>query len=89
MKESITLLSKNLALRSKEQMNLSLSISPQVKEFIVNKYTDLKMGARPLKRAIQSMIEDSMAEEILQGNIKNGQKVHVVLKNEKIAFQVK
>ena len=89
MKEIITLLSKNLALRSKEQMNLSLSISPQVKEFIVNKYTDLKMGARPLKRAIQSMIEDSMAEEILQGNIKNGQKVHVVLKNEKIAFQVK
>ncbi len=89
MKEIITLLSKSLSDRSKAQMNLSLSISPQVKEFIVRKFTDLKMGARPLKRAIQTMIEDSMAEEILQGKIKSGDKVHVVLKNDKIAFQVK
>ena len=47
------------------------------------------MGARPLKRAIQTMIEDTMAEEILHGNIKNGDHVQAVLKDDKISFQVR
>jgi len=89
MKEIITLLTKSLCERSEKQMNLHLSVSPQVKEYIVKKHTDLKMGARPLKRAIQTMIEDTMAEEILHGNIKNGDHVQAVLKDDKISFQVR
>ena len=44
------------------------------------------MGARPLKRAIQSTIEDAMAEELLRGNIKAGMDVTVTLKDDKIVF---
>ena len=47
------------------------------------------MGARPLKRAIQTEIEDKLAEEILQKNIKPGDKVTVTVKNKKIEFNVK
>jgi len=89
MKQIITLLAKNLCVRCKEQMNMELTISSAVKEYIVDKYSDLKMGARPLKRAIQTSIEDAMAEEILSGKIKAGDKVTVGLKNKKIVFTVK
>ena len=89
MKQIITLLSKNLCVRCKNQMDIELSITSSVKEYIVDKYSDLKMGARPLKRAIQSTIEDAMAEEILSGKIKQGDKVSAGLKNKKIVFTVK
>ncbi len=89
MKEIITLLTKSLCERSEKQMDLHLTVSPQVKEYTVKKHTDLKMGARPLKRAIQTMIEDSMAEEILHGHIKSGDHVQAVLKDDKISFQVR
>ncbi|MDD2971058.1 MAG: ATP-dependent Clp protease ATP-binding subunit [Lachnospiraceae bacterium] len=89
MKQIITLLSRNLCNRCKEQMDMELTISPAAKEYIVDKYSDLKMGARPLKRAIQTTIEDAMAEEILTGKIKSGDRVTVGLKNKKITFTVK
>ena len=50
---------------------------------------DAKMGARPLKRAIQSEIEDALAEEILLGNVKRGDKVAAGFKNKKIVFTVR
>lgn len=86
MKEIITLLSKNLIDRCKNQMEIDLSISPAVKKYIVEKYTNLKMGARPLKRAIQSEIEDALAEEILMKNIKPKDKVLATMKNKKVVF---
>lgn len=86
MKQIITLLSKNLTKRCEKQMGLNLKISPAVKDYLVEKYTDMKMGARPLKRAIQSDIEDALAEEILLGNVKQGDKVTVGMKNKKITF---
>jgi len=86
MKEIISLLSKNLIDRCKNQMEIDLAISPAVKKYIVEKYTNLKMGARPLKRAIQSEIEDALAEEILMKNIQPKDKVLATMKNKKVVF---
>ena len=87
MQEIVTLLVKNLADRCMNQMKIKLTVTPSVKKYIVEKYTDLKMGARPLKRAIQSEIEDALAQEILLKNIQPKDKVTVTLKNKKIFFK--
>ena len=89
MTKIVTLLSQNLCKRCKNQMNIDLTITPALKSYIVDKYTDLKMGARPLKRAIQTEIEDAIAEEILSGKIKEGQKVRAGLQDKKVVFSVK
>ncbi len=89
MKQVITLLAGNLKKRCKEQMDITLTLTPAVKEYLVGKYTDIKMGARPMKRAIQTEVEDALAEEILKGNVKTGDDVTVGLKDKKIVFNVK
>ncbi len=89
MMEIVTLLSKSLSKRCKEQLGIDLVMSQTVKQFLVKKYSDAKMGARPLKRAIQSVIEDAMAEELLKGNIKRDSKVTISLKDEKVVFTQK
>ena len=86
MMDIVTLLSQNLSKRCKTQMGIDLTITPAVKKYLVAKHSDAKMGARPLKRAIQSTIEDAMAEELLRGNIKPETAVTVGLKDEKIIF---
>ena len=86
MMDIVTLLSQNLSKRCKSQLDINLTISPAVKKFLVTKHSDAKMGARPLKRAIQQTIEDAMAEELLRGNIKAGMDVTVALKGDKITF---
>lgn len=89
MKEIVTLLSKKLVNRCKEQMNIELNIRDNVKKFIVEKGSDDKFGARPLRRAVQTYIEDAMAEEVLNGNIKNGDNVVVSMKGTEIKFLIK
>ena len=70
-------------------MEIELTITSSVKEWLIEKHMDAKMGARPMKRAIQSEIEDALAEEILLGNIKRGDAVSAGLKNKKIVFTVR
>ena len=89
MKEIVTLLSSNLVNRCKKQMNISLRITPALKQHLVEKHTDLKMGARPLRRAIQTVIEDALAEEILAGKVKAGDDVTAGYKGDKVTFTVK
>lgn len=89
MKQIVTLLSSNLAKRCKEQMNITLHLTPAVKQYVVDTYSDAKMGARPLKRGILTAIEDPLAEEILKGNVKQGDTVTVGYKEKKVQFQVK
>ena len=89
MKEIINLLSKNLMKRCENQMGIHLSLTPALKEHLVSKYSDRKMGARPLKRAIQSVVEDSLAEEILAGRVKAGDTVSAGFKGDKVTFHVK
>lgn len=89
MKEIIALLSKNLSARCQAQMGIGLTLSPALKEHLVTKYADMKMGARPLKRALQSVVEDSLAEEILLKKVHSGDTVTAGWKNGKIVFTVK
>lgn len=89
MKDIVNLLAANLVKRCESQMDIHISLTPAMKEHLVKKYADQKMGARPLKRAIQSVVEDALAEEILKKNVKPGDMVSVGFKNEKVTFTVK
>ena len=89
MKQIITMLSKNLCERCKNQMDIDLTFTNTLKEYLVKKYSDLKMGARPLKRAIQNVVEDELATAILEGRVKRGDVVHAGVKNDKVIFTVK
>lgn len=86
MKQIVDLLCQNLRKRCEEQMDIHLSVTPALKEHLVEKYSDSKMGARPLKRAIQSVIEDNLAEEILQKKVQSGNHVSAGFKNGKVTF---
>ena len=89
MKEIVNLLASNLYKRCENQLGIHLTITAALKEHLVSKYADNKMGARPLKRAIQSVVEDALAEEILQKKVVPGDKVSAGFKNGKVVFTVK
>jgi len=89
MKEIVNLLSANLYKRCEAQLGIKLSVTPALKEHLIRKYADNKMGARPLKRAIQSVVEDALAEEILLKKVVPGDTVSAGFKNEKVVFTVK
>ncbi len=89
MKEIVNLLASNLYKRCEAQMDIKLSITTALKEHLVEKHSDNKMGARPLKRAMQSVVEDALAEEILKKNIQPGDTVSAGYKNDKVTFTVK
>ena len=73
------------ALKDKD---ISMDISAKAKDFILEKGTDIKFGARPLRRAIQRYIEDELSEMILRGELQDGQKVKVDFENNKLKFDV-
>lgn len=75
--------------RLKDQMGLSVELDDAAKEYIVSEGYDEKYGARPLKRTIQSKIEDSLAEQILEGRIKAGDSVLVTCEDKKLIFSTK
>ena len=89
MKAIVSLLAANLYKRCEEQMDIRLSMSGALKEHLVTKYADVKMGARPLKRAIQSVVEDALAEEILMKKVQPGDAVTAGYKSGKVVFTVK
>ncbi|MBR6223915.1 MAG: ATP-dependent Clp protease ATP-binding subunit [Lachnospiraceae bacterium] len=86
IKEIIDLLMKELTERVLKQMNISLRYGEPVRQFIFKKGYDKKYGARPLKRAIQTHVEDMLAEEVLAGHIIEGDKVALSVKDDKIIF---
>lgn len=88
MKQIINLLSGSLIKRCREQMDIRLILTGALKDHIVEKYSDLKMGARPLKRAIQTQIEDALAEEILSGRIGSGDSVSAGFREGQVTFSV-
>ena len=79
----IDIMLKQVSKRMEEQ-NLKIEIDPSVKELISNKGIDTNYGARPLRRAIQSMLEDKIAESILDGIIKPGISGKAIVKDDKI-----
>ncbi len=85
----VALLLKEFEKRCKDQMDIELHVRDSVKKHIAETGYDAKYGARPLKRAIQTQLEDALAEEILEGRIKRGDKVAVGYVNDKMRFTVK
>ena len=77
MKQIVTLMLKDLTDRCKSQMDITLHVRDSVKNYIVEKAYEPKYGARPLRRMIQTQIEDMLAEEILSGKIKSGDDVEI------------
>ena len=73
------------ALSNKE---IYLSLNEEAKQYIVKNGTDLKYGARPLRRAIQKLVEDEIAEMLLRGEVTSGQTIYGYIENEKLKFNV-
>ena len=89
MKQIVTLLSKNLCERCRTQMDIDLSFTNTLKEYLVKNHSDLKMGARPLKRAIQNVVENELATAILEGRVQRGDTVTAGVRGDKVTFTVK
>lgn len=88
VKQIASLLLHNFAKRVKEQLGIELRYGEALKNYIFEKGYDKKYGARPLKRAIQNEVEDKMAEEMLAGNIKEGQTVRISIVKAGVKFKV-
>ena len=85
----IDLLLRQLSKRVKEQMDITLKYDVHLKNYIFEKGYDKKYGARPLRRAIQSQVEDGLAEAILSGQVKNGDVVRITVRKGQLHFQAK
>jgi ATP-dependent Clp protease ATP-binding subunit ClpC len=88
IKSIVGIMLEVLAKRLK-QNEIIIEISDEVKSYIAKKGYDPVFGARPLRRSIQSMIEDKLAESMLEGKVKTGDTVLVELSGENIEFKVK
>ena len=70
-----------------EAQKIKVELEPEVKELIASKGIDKNFGARPLRRTIQNVLEDRLAEEILDGNIKKNKLAKIGVKDEKIVVE--
>ena len=82
----IDILLESINKRIKEQMNMAIKLDDAAKNYIIDSGYDEKYGARPLKRALQSKVEDELAEKILEGKFKAGDTVLVSLEDNKLVF---
>ena len=89
MKQIVSLLCKEFTARVKAQLDITLHVRDSAKNHIVEKGTDAKYGARPLRRAIQTELEDKLAEAILAGEVAPGQQVDVGVSKKEIKFYPK
>ena len=89
MKKIVGLLCRDLVKRAKEQLDMTLVIRDSVKKHIVEKGTNVKYGARPLRRAVQTELEDKIAEAILNGELIRGMEVEIGVSKEEIKFYPK
>ncbi len=87
MKDIVGLLTARVISRAKNELDITLRVTPKAKDYIVKKGSDVKYGARPLRRMIQNEVEDALAEEILTGKVKSGDSVSVTVKDDKILFK--
>ena len=86
MKKIVSILFRELSVRCEQQLGIRLKVRDSVKMHIVETAYDVKYGARPLKRAIQTKIEDALADEILSGRVKKDAEVTVTLQKGSIKF---
>ena len=86
MKEIVDIMLKSICRRTLTQMNLKLTVDDSAKAFLVEKGYDEKYGARPLRRAIQNLLEDKLAEAVLDGEVKAGDEVTVTKGEDSLKF---
>ena len=75
-------------IKALKQKDISFNITDEAKQFILDKGTNIKFGARPLRRAIQRYIEDEISEKILRSEVVDGQTIKVDLKENALTFEV-
>ena len=86
IKKIVNIMLKKLEKRCREQLEIELKITESVREFLAESGFDSKYGARPLRRAIQTKLEDPMANALLDGRIKRGETVRIQLRQKEICF---
>ena len=89
MKEIVSIMLSVINKRAMQQMGIELDVDESGKEYLIDKGYDEKYGARPLRRAIQSLLEDSLAEKILDGTVKEGERVLVSKGENGLSFETK
>ncbi|MBP7072694.1 MAG: ATP-dependent Clp protease ATP-binding subunit [Clostridia bacterium] len=88
IRKIVDLMLKSLLVRIKE-MNINVEVTDKARAFLAEKGYDQAYGARPLRRAIQKMVEDQLSEEMLKGKIKPGSEVLVDVEDDKLIFRNK
>lgn len=83
----LNIMEKEIADRIKKQMDITIKMTPAAKNHILETSYDKKYGARPLRRALQNMVENQLAEEILSGKIKQSDNVKISVHNKKLVFE--
>ncbi len=89
MKKIVSIMMSELVTRAEEQMGITLVIKDSLKSYIVDSAYDPKYGARPLRRKIQTDVEDLLAEEIIISKYKKGDTISISAKRGKIVFEKK
>lgn len=89
IKEIVRLMSKEISSRVKENMNITVEFEDSALEFVAKEGFDPAYGARPLRRALQSRVEDKFAESFLEGKFKEGDTATVKAENGEIAVEKK
>ena len=89
MKKIVTLMCRDFTKRIEDQMDIRLTLRESAKALIAEKGTDAKYGARPLRRALQTELEDKLAEALLNGEIKRGDHVEAGISKKEIKFTVR
>ncbi|MCR5608883.1 MAG: ATP-dependent Clp protease ATP-binding subunit [Lachnospiraceae bacterium] len=82
----VKLLLNNISKRTKESMDITIEADDKTADFILEKGYDKNYGARPLKRTIQTEIEDMLADEFLEGNVKEGDIIKLTVEEGKLTF---
>ncbi|MBE5959610.1 MAG: ATP-dependent Clp protease ATP-binding subunit [Lachnospiraceae bacterium] len=89
VRKIVDIMLKELTHRADKQLEIKLKFTATLKNFIAEESYDKKFGARPLRRMIQSKIEDELAECMLSGAVKEGDSVTVSVKDKKVVFLTK
>lgn len=89
MRKITGLITSDLSKRAENAFGIKLKVRAATANYLADAFSDMVMGARPLKRAVQREIEDPLSEEILSGRIKQGDEVNVVFKDDKAVFEIK
>lgn len=88
LQKIVTLMCRELSERAENQLGIRLHVRSSVKDYIVETGSDVRYGARPLRRAIQAKLEDRLAEAVLSGEIKRGDRVETGMKKQEVQFYV-